>query len=65
MFGNPLINLPKLMRCNNCFSRIITDVFPPWQCVNTHLNAADLQTAKASAFIGVLALADDPLIKRV
>jgi len=34
------------MSSNNCFHKITENVFPPWQCVNAHLNAADQQTAK-------------------
>ncbi len=37
----------------------------PWHCVNTHLNASDQQTAKTSAFIEVLTLANDQLIKDI
>ena len=47
------------MGSNNCFSKIIADVFPPWRRVNTHLNAAEQQTDKTSAFIEVLTLTDD------
>jgi len=43
---------------SNRFSQIISDVFPPWHCVNTHLNAPDQQTVKTSAVIEVLTLAD-------
>ncbi len=50
---------------NNCFSKIIADVLTPWHCVNTHLKAPDQQTAKTSAFIEVLTLADDQLIKGI
>ena len=28
LFGNNHITLPRLMGCNNCFSKIIADVFP-------------------------------------
>ena len=51
------------MGSNSCFSKIIADVFPHWHCVNTHLNAPDQQTGKTSAFIEVLTLTDDQLIK--
>jgi len=37
------------MGSNNCFSKIIADVFPPWRCVKTHLNAPDQPTDKTSA----------------
>ena len=50
------------MGSNNCFSKIIADVFPPWHRVNTHLNAAEQQTDQTSAFIAVLTLTDDQLI---
>ena len=50
------------MGSNNCFSKIIADVFPPWHRVNTHLNAAEQQTDKTSAFIELLTLTDDQLI---
>ena len=63
LFGNGLITLPRLMGSNNCFSTIIADGLPPWHCVNTHLNAPDQQTAKTSAFIEVVTLADDQLLK--
>ena len=45
-----------------CFSKIIADVFPPWHCVNTHLNAADQQTNKTFALLEVLT---DQLRKRI
>jgi len=51
------------MGCNNCFSKIVADVFPPWHCVNTHLNAPDQQTDKTWAFIEELTPADDQFIK--
>ena len=44
------------------FSKIIADVFPPWHCVNTHLNSPDQQTDKTSDFMEVLTLTDDQLI---
>ena len=47
----------------NCFSKVIGNVFPPWQCVNTRLNASDQQTDKTSAFIELLMLTDDQVIK--
>ena len=50
------------MGSNSCFSRITADAFPPWHCVNTHLNAPDQQTDKTSAFREVLTLTDDQLI---
>ena len=43
---------------NNGFTTITADVFPPSHCVNTNLNAPDQQTAKTSAFIDVVTLAD-------
>jgi len=43
--------------------RSLADVFPPWHCVNMHLNVPDQQTAKTSAFTEVITLADDHLIK--
>ena len=52
-FGNSSITLP-----NNCVSTIIADIFPPWHCVNTHLNVPDQQTAKTLASIEVITLAD-------
>jgi len=39
--------------------------FPFRRCVNTHLNAPDQQTAKTSAFIVVISLADGQLIKYI
>lgn len=48
---------------NNCFFKIIADISPPWHCVTTHLNAAHLPTAKTSAFIEVLTLAEDQLLQ--
>ncbi|MEE6526683.1 hypothetical protein FKM82_027469 [Ascaphus truei] len=65
LFGNGLITRPRLMGGNNCFAKIIADVFPPWHCVNTHLNAPDQQTAKTSTFIEEVTLADDQLIKDI
>lgn len=56
LFGSGLITLPRLVGSNKCFFKIITDVFP---CDNTHLNAPVQQTAKSSAFIEVITLADD------
>ena len=51
------------MGSNSCFSKIIADVFPPWHLVNIQLNAPDQQTANTSAFIEVITLTDDELIK--
>jgi len=65
LFGNDLVTLSRLMGSNNCSSKIIADVFPPWHCVSTHLNALDQQTAKTSAFIQLVTLADDQLIKGI
>ncbi len=58
LFGNGNFTLPS----NNCFSKIIADVLPPWHCVNTHLKAPD--SIKTSAF-EVLTLADEQLIKGI
>ena len=49
------------MGSNSCFSKIIADVFPPWHRVNTHLDAAEQQTDRTSAFIELLTLTDDQL----
>jgi len=49
----------------HCFSKIIAYVFPFWHCMDTHLNVPDEQTAKTSAFIEVLTLTDDQLIKYI
>jgi len=51
------------MGSNNCFSKIIADVFPPWHRVNTHLDAAEQQTDQTPAFIEVLTLTEDQLIR--
>ena len=51
------------MGSNSCFSEIIADVFPPWHRVNTHLDAAEQQTDRNSAFIELLTLTDDQLIR--
>jgi len=51
------------MGSNNCFAKIIADVFAPWRCVNPHLNAPGQQSDKTSAFIELLTLADDQSIK--
>ncbi len=59
LFRNGRITLPRLMAATLCYSKIIADVLPPWHCANTHLKASDQQTAKTSAFIEVLTLADD------
>ena len=50
------------MGSNNSFSKIIADVFPPGRRVNTHLDAAEQQTDRTSAFIELLTLTDDQLI---
>lgn len=47
----------------NSFSRIIADVFPPLHWVITRLHAPDLQAVKKSAFIEVITLTEDQLIK--
>ena len=49
-------SLPRLMGSNDCVSKISADVFPPWHCVDTHLNAPEQQTDLTSAFIEVLTL---------
>ena len=51
------------MGSNSCFSEIIADVFPPWHRVNTHLDAAEQQTGRTSAFIEEFTLTDDQLIR--
>ena len=51
------------MGSNSCFSKVIADVFPPWHRVNTHLDAAEQQTDRTSAFIELLTLTDDQLIR--
>ena len=58
-----LMTLPRLMSCNNCFSKIISNVFPPRYCISSHLNAPDQHTEKPSSFMEVPALAHDQLIK--
>ena len=50
------------MGSNKCFSEINVDVFPTWHRVNTHLDAAEQQTDRTSAFIELLTLTDDQLI---
>lgn len=50
-FENCLITLPRLMASNNCFSKIIVDVFLPCKMIKT------------SAFIEVVTLSEDQLIK--
>ena len=50
------------MGSNDCFSKIIADVFPPWHRVNTHLDAAEQQTDRTPVFIEELTLTDDQLI---
>ena len=59
LLENGIVTPLRLIGSNNYFCKIIADVFPPWHCVNTHLNAPDQQTDKPSAFIEVLTLADD------
>ena len=59
LFRYGLIILSRLKESNNCFSKIITSLFPLQHCVNTHLNAPDQQRAKATAFTEVLTLTDD------
>lgn len=51
------------MCSNKCFSKAIFDVFPPWHCVNTHLNLPDKQTARTAAFIEVCTSADCQFMK--
>lgn len=51
------------MVSNNCFSKIIVDVFPHWHYVNTRVSAPDQKTAKT--FLEVVTLADDELIKSI
>lgn len=41
LLRNDLITLPRFMDSNSCFS--IADVFLPWLCVNSRLNAPDDQ----------------------
>jgi len=53
------------MGCNNCFSEIIADVFPPWHCVKTHLNAPEQETARMSDFKKLLTLGNVKLIKYI
>ena len=50
------------MGSSDCFSKIIAYIFPPWHCVNAHLNAAYLQWENF-CFIEVFTLDDDKLIK--
>ena len=65
LFRNGLRTVLRLLGSNNCFSMIIADVFPPWHCVNTYLNAPDQQIAKTLAFLKVVTLADDQLLKGI
>ena len=51
------------MGSNSCFSKIVADVFPPWHRVNTHLDAVEQQTDRTPAFIELLTLTDDQLIR--
>ena len=51
------------MGSNDCLSKINADVVPSWHCVNAHLDAPEQQTDKTSAFIEVLPLVDNNLIK--
>ena len=60
-----LKTLPRFTGSNNCFSMIIADMFPPWHCVNTHLNAPDQQPAKTLAFVEAVTLADAHLLKGI
>jgi len=59
-----LYNPSQIDGGHNCFSKIIADVFPPWNWVNTHLNALGQQTAQTSA-IELITLADDQFIKDI
>lgn len=58
------ITLWRVMSTKSYLSKI-TAVFPHQYCLNTRLNAPDLQTVKTSAFIEVLPLADDQIIKYI
>jgi len=49
LFANYLITPLRLLGSNSCFSKIIADVFPPWHCVNTHLNM--LQASKLTKLL--------------
>lgn len=40
-FENAFTAAPKPMGTNNCFSKIISDVFTTWLCVNRHYNIED------------------------
>lgn len=46
------------MSSNGYFFKIIADTFPPWHCVNTHLNAPNHKTAKTSAFTHLLMISE-------
>lgn len=40
------------------FFKIIADVFSPWYCINTYLNAPEHQIHQTFAFIVVVTLGD-------
>jgi len=56
---------PRLLGSNCCFAGIIPGVVPHWYFVSTDLNAPEKQSAKTAAFLEVLTLADDQLIKLI
>ena len=56
LFGNGLITLHRFIGSNNCFSKVISHVFPLWHCVNTHLNVPDQQTTKTSDCIYIISI---------
>lgn len=59
--GNGRLFFTGLMSDTKCFLRIIADIFRSWHRVYTHLNPADRQTTKTSAFIQVIKVADEQL----
>lgn len=63
MFSKEKETLFRLMGSYKSFSGIIADVFPPLHFVITRLHAPDLQAVKKSAFIEVITLTEDQLIK--
>lgn len=63
LFTSAFTSLPRMTKSNNNFSKTLVDVFPPWHCVSTHLNALDQHAAKMSGLIVVGSPADNTLIK--
>ena len=52
-YPSQIVEQLQLLLC-----KFIADTFPPWHCVNTHLNSPDKQTDKTSVFTEAVILDD-------